>query len=179
VVERSRVDGLVAEAVRCEALRIAPHIVGLDLADYDDVAQEACLRVWARFDQCRAEESFGAWVRAVVQSVACTVRQKRRRWRGLAASEVHCASHGTTGPGAPDATVDHRRHLLRLHRDAEGLSPSLRVVYLRTLLGGEDIADTAAALGVHRSVVDQRVRRVRLALAPARCDGDNTRSAAA
>ncbi len=163
--ELGQVEALLFEAVRGEALRIAARVVGLHPADHDDVAQEACLRVWTSFDQCRSEEGFGPWVRAVVRSVACTHRTRHRRHRKHRPADLTAATHGATGRAPVDATVDHRRHLLRLQVGAQGLSPGLRVVYHRTLLGGEDIAATAKALGVQRAVVDQRVRRVRLALA--------------
>ncbi len=68
--EARRVERLMAEAVRTEALRVCRCFAALPEHLYDDVAQEACLRVWRRFAQCRAEQSFGAWVKTVIASVA-------------------------------------------------------------------------------------------------------------
>jgi RNA polymerase sigma factor (sigma-70 family) len=166
--EARRVERLMAEAVRTEALRVCRCFAALPEHLYDDVAQEACLRVWRRFAQCRAEQSFGAWVKTVIASVATSTLRShgryRRAWRD---TQVTAAALGPLGPSPVDATVDARRRLVLLHGRAEALTPALRVVYDRVLLGGEDIADTAASLGVHRSVIDQRVHRVRGALAEA------------
>lgn len=166
--EARRVERLMSEAVRTEALRVCRCFAALPEHLYDDVAQEACLRVWQRFPQCRAEQSFGAWVKTVIASVATSMQRSdgryRRTWRD---TKLTAAALGPHGHSPVDSTVDARRRLVLLHGRAEALTPALRVVFDRVLLGGEDIAATAAALGVHRSVVDQRVHRARGALAEA------------
>lgn len=166
--EAQRVERLMCDAVRTEALRVCRCFAALPEHLYDDVAQEACLRVWRCFAQCRAEQSFGAWVKTVIASVATSMQRSdgryRRAWHD---PQVTAAALGPLAHPTVEATVDARRRLVLLHGRAEALTPALRVVFDRVLLGGEDIAEAAASLGVHRSVIDQRVHRVRGALAEA------------
>jgi len=143
--------GLRARALR-EARRHLP------AAAAEDVAQEAMLRAWRRWDTCRDERGRGAWVAAIA-------RNESHRWHARhgdlppAGDDAGDALAGRAGPPGLDeeriaAVLDVRDALARL------TAADRRLVALRY---GDDLtqAEIARRTGVPPGTIAVRLHRLR------------------
>ena len=76
--DKAAFGGLV-ERHRPMAVRLASRMLG-DLAEADDVAQEACLHAFLTFNRLRDPERFGAWLYGIVVNL-CRLRLRLRARR--------------------------------------------------------------------------------------------------
>lgn len=137
--------------------RIALSILG-NSADAEDVAQEAFLRAYQKFDSLREAEKFRAWVNRIVFRLALNRKRSYRR-RLSRDAEWQSAETVTMVDGAKEA--EHQMMLARLRREIERLPKKLRSVLLLSLVEDMDAADVGAVLGIPSGTVRSRLHSAR------------------
>ena len=146
----------IAENQR-RVFQIAFGILG-NFADAEDVAQEAFLRAYKKFDSLREAEKFRAWVNRIVFRLA--LNRKRGYRRRLARDFAwHSAETITTVDGAREA--EQQVLLDRLRREIERLPERLRSVLLLSLVEEMDATDVGAVLGIPAGTVRSRLHAAR------------------
>jgi RNA polymerase sigma-70 factor (ECF subfamily) len=146
----------IAENQR-RVFQIAYSVLG-NSADAEDVAQEAFLRAYQKFDSLREAEKFRAWVNRIVFRLALNRRrgQGRRLTRDTA---WQIAETRTMVDGAKDA--EQSVMLDRLRREIERLPEKLRSVLQLSLAGEMEAADVGAVLGIPEGTVRSRMHTAR------------------
>jgi RNA polymerase sigma-70 factor (ECF subfamily) len=150
-VTEEEFDEFYAESVN----RLVGQLYGMtgDLAEAQDVVQDAFVRAWDRRSQLSAAENPEAWVRTVAWRIAVS------RWRRVRlAARVH-RQHAPENVPAPDETtvalVDALRQLPEAQR---------RAIVLHHL-ADLTVEQVAAETGVPTGTVKARLARGRAALA--------------
>lgn len=146
----------IAENQR-RVFQIALSILG-NSADAEDVAQEAFLRAYQKFDSLREAEKFRSWVNRIVFRLALNRKRghKRRLERD---SEWQVEETMTTVDGAKEA--ERQVMLGRLRREIERLPKKLRSVLLLSLVEEMDTTDVGAVLGIPPGTVRSRLHTAR------------------
>jgi RNA polymerase sigma-70 factor (ECF subfamily) len=146
----------VAEHQR-RVFQIALSILG-NSADAEDVAQEAFLHAYQKFDSLREAEKFRAWVNRIVFRLALNRKRGYRRrlardtaWQGWETA--------TVVDGAKEA--EQQVMLGRLRREIERLPEKLRSVLLLSLVEEMDATDVGAVLGIPAGTVRSRLHTAR------------------
>ena len=146
----------IAENQR-RVFQIALSILG-NSADAEDVAQEAFLRAFQKFDLLREAEKFRSWVNRIVFRLA--LNRKRAYRRRLARDFAwYSAETITTVDGAKEA--EQQVMLGRLRREIERLPKKLRSVLLLSLVEEMDATDVGAVLGIPPGTVRSRLHTAR------------------
>ncbi len=146
----------VAENQR-RVFQIAYSVLG-NSADAEDVAQEAFLRAYQKFDSLREAEKFRAWVNRIVFRLALNRKRgyRRRLVRDTAWQNMEAP---TMVDGAKEA--EQQVMLDRLRREIERLPEKLRSVLQLSLAEEMDAADVGAVLGIPAGTVRSRVHSAR------------------
>lgn len=160
--ERARTTELLLGAVYGLSTKVTTkRWPSLSHDDRCEIAQLTAIKVWQRLGQLRDERSMFAWVRRACTTVALDfMRARRRRPESFLPDELELYAE----TASPETQVAARQSLRLVASDGRALSRSLAVEFERTLLGGEEPAETAKALGIARGLVDQRVSRIRQCL---------------
>jgi len=146
----------IAENQR-RVFQIAYGVLG-NSADAEDVAQEAFLRAYQKFDSLREAEKFRGWVNRIVFRLA--LNRKRSYRRRLARDMAwHTTETRTMVDGAKDA--EQLVMLERLRREIERLPRKLLSVLQLSLVEEMDAADVGAVLGIPAGTVRSRVHTAR------------------
>jgi len=146
----------IAENQR-RVFQIALSVLG-NAADAEDVAQEAFLRAYQRFDSLREPEKFRAWVNRIVFRLA--LNRKRGYCRRLARDTAwQSAETATMVDGAKSA--EQQVMLGRLRLEIEQLPEKLRSVLLLSLVEEMDATDVGAVLGIPAGTVRSRLHTAR------------------
>jgi RNA polymerase sigma-70 factor (ECF subfamily) len=146
----------IAENQRC-VFQIAYSVLG-NSADAEDIAQEAFLRAYQKFDSLREAEKFRAWVNRIVFRLA--LNRKRGYRRRLARDTAWQSMESPTMvDGAKEA--EQQVMLDRLRREIERLPEKLRSVLQLSLVEEMDAADVGAVLGIPAGTVRSRVHTAR------------------
>ncbi|NUR26922.1 MAG: SigE family RNA polymerase sigma factor [Catenulispora sp.] len=126
-----------------------------DGAEAEDVAQEAYLRLWQRWDRVSAYDDPVSWVRRVAWNIATS------RWRRLAVTRRH--RWWTAAPPAPgDEVTPDRVALVAALRD---LPEAHRRAVVLHYIGDLPVEEIAQELGVPRGTVLSWLHRSRQRLA--------------
>ena len=137
--------------------QIALSILG-NSADAEDVAQEAFLRAYQKFDSLREAEKFRFWVNRIVFRLA--LNRKRGHKRRLARdTEWQGVETVTMVDGAKEA--EQQVMLGRLRLEIERLPGKLRSVLLLSLVEEMDATDVGAVLGIPPGTVRSRLHTAR------------------
>lgn len=146
-------------------VRIAARIVG-DPADAQDVAQQACLRLWQTMDRVRPDEDLDGWIyRMVVNLALDTLRRRRARPEGRAAV-ADPAALGLVDPGAGPEQRAIAAELERALADVTAdLPPRQKAVFVLTRVEGLPPAQVAEILGIAPSTVRNTLFQLRAAIA--------------
>jgi RNA polymerase sigma-70 factor (ECF subfamily) len=143
--------------------RVLKHVYAVcgDLAEAQDIVQDAYTRAWQRWASVSRYDSPEAWVRTVAWRLAANRWRGLRRW--LAARSRLGRPALAAGP-TPDrvAVVDALRRIPRVQRETVVLH------YLLDL----PIAEIAAMTGTPVGTIKVRLARARTALAPLLRDPD-------
>ena len=145
----------IAENQR-RVFQIAYGVLG-NSADAEDVAQEAFLRAYQKFDSLREAEKFRAWVNRIVFRLALN-RQRSYR-RRLARDTAWQITETQVADGAKDA--EQCVMLERLRREIERLPQKLRSVLQLSLVEEMEAADVGAVLGIPAGTVRSRLHTAR------------------
>jgi RNA polymerase sigma-70 factor, ECF subfamily len=125
-----------------------------DLAEAENVLQEAYARAFARWAQVRAYDFPEAWVRRVALNLAAMAARRLRR-RTAALLRL----------GPPSAVPELSSELLDLHKALRALPLGQRQVIVLHHLVGLPVEEVARELGVPTGTVKSRLARGRRALA--------------
>ena len=146
----------VAENQR-RVFQIAYSILG-NSADAEDMAQEAFLRAYQKFDALRDAEKFRPWVNRIVFRLA--LNRKRGHGRRLVRDTAwQTTETRTMVDGAKEA--ERQVMLDRMRREIERLPRKLRSVLQLSLVEEMDAADVGAVLGIPAGTVRSRVHTAR------------------
>ena len=127
-----------------------------DLAEAENLLQEAYARAFARWAQVRAYDHPEAWVRRVALNLAAMAARRLRR---LAAALLRL--------GPPAAIPELSPELLDLHSALRTLPLGQRQVIVLHHLAGLPVEEVARELGLPAGTVKSRLARGRQALAQA------------
>src|SRR5438128_7198877 len=146
----------VAENQR-RVFQIAYSVLG-NSADAEDVAQEAFLRAYQKFDSLREAEKFRAWVNRIVFRLA--LNRKRGYRRRL---ERDTAWQSMESPAMVDGAKEAEQQVMldRLRKEIERLPAKLRSVLQLSLVEEMDAADVGVVLGIPAGTVRSRVHTAR------------------
>lgn len=146
----------IAENQR-RVFQIALSILG-NSADAEDMAQEAFLRAYQKFDSLREAGKFRFWINRIVFRLA--LNRKRGYRRHLARDSAwHSAETVAAVDGAKEA--EKQIMLVRLRREIELLPDKLRSVLLLSLVEEMDAGDVGAVLGIPAGTVRSRLHAAR------------------
>lgn len=137
--------------------QIAYGVLG-NSADAEDVAQEAFLRAYQKFDSLREADKFRAWVNRIVFRLALN-RQRGYRRRLARDTAWQITETRATIDGAKDA--EQRVMLERLRKEIERLPRKFRSVLQLSLVEEMDASDVAAVLGIPEGTVRSRAHTAR------------------
>lgn len=137
--------------------QIAYSVLG-NSADAEDVAQEAFLRAYQKFDSLREAEKFRAWVNRIVFRLA--LNRKRGYRRRL---ERDTAWQSMESPAMVDGAKEAEQQVMldRLRKEIERLPAKLRSVLQLSLVEEMDAADVGVVLGIPAGTVRSRVHTAR------------------
>ena len=128
-------------------------------SEAEEVAAEAMLIVWRRFDRAPREPSDRrAWTFGVARNVLFNTRRSRTRWNALG---VRLAAH------AVPSTDDHAERVnasVDVRRAWEQLTPSQQETLALTILDGLRANEAAVVLGITAVSYRARLTRARRAL---------------
>jgi RNA polymerase sigma-70 factor, ECF subfamily len=146
----------IAENQR-RVFQIAYSILG-NSADAEDVAQEAFLRAYQKFDSLREAEKFRGWVNRIVFRLA--LNRKRGLRRRLARDTAWQTTEIVTiVDGAREA--EQQVMLDRLRREIERLPEKLQTVLQLSLVEEMEAADVGIVLGIPAGTVRSRLHAAR------------------
>jgi RNA polymerase sigma-70 factor (ECF subfamily) len=146
----------IAENQR-RVFQIAYSVLG-NAADAEDVAQEAFLRAYQKFDSLREAEKFRAWVNRIVFRLALN---RKRGYRRRLARDTAWQSLETPTIVDGVKVAEQQVMLDRLRREIEQLPQKFRSVLLLSLVEEMEAADVGAVLGIPAGTVRSRVHTAR------------------
>jgi RNA polymerase sigma-70 factor (ECF subfamily) len=153
------------------AFRIARGVLR-NTADAEDVAQEAVLRAYRRFDRLRDRQRFRAWLVRITFRLALDRARSAKRREQRETLWAQPVPHPSTEDLA--ASSEFQDHLARA---VEQLSPKLRLVLLLAAMEGHTVDEVAELLGLPIGTVKSRLFFARKQLAEKlRCHVKNTKT---
>jgi RNA polymerase sigma-70 factor (ECF subfamily) len=155
--------GELVERHQGAVYRAALAVLG-NTADAEDIAQEALVLAYKRFDQFRGDASVRTWMVSIAWRLSLS-RRRRMWWRvgRRAESEAVLADERSLAL-APDARIAAAEFSAKLKREIGALPPKLRDALLLTAAGDLTQEEIAEALNVPAATFRGRVRDARLRL---------------
>jgi RNA polymerase sigma-70 factor (ECF subfamily) len=151
------------------AFRIARGVLR-NSADAEDVAQEALLRAYRRFDRLRDRQRFRSWLVRIAFRLALDRARSAKRREQRETLWMRAMERPTTEDIA--ASSEFQAHLARA---VDELSPKLRLVLLLAAMEGHTLDEVAALLSLPVGTVKSRLFHARKQLAEKlRCHVKNT-----
>jgi RNA polymerase sigma-70 factor, ECF subfamily len=152
------------------AFRVARGVLR-NSADAEDVAQEALLRAYRRFERLRDRNSFRAWlVRIAFRLALDRARSSNRREQR---ETLWARQHPTQSTEDVAASAESQAHL---DRAVDELSPKLRLVLLLAAMEEHPLDDVAQMLGLPLGTVKSRLFKAKKQLAEKlQCHVKNTK----
>ncbi len=141
------------------AYRVAQGVLR-NSADAEDVAQEALLRAYRRFDRLRDPSRFRAWLVRITFRLALDRARSAKRREQRETLWAHPVPRPTTEDLA--AANEFQAHL---DRAVDALPDKLRLVLLLSAMEGHTLEEVATMLGVPRGTVKSRLFFARKQLA--------------
>jgi RNA polymerase sigma-70 factor (ECF subfamily) len=141
------------------AYRVARGVLR-NTADAEDVAQEALLRAYRRFDRLRERARFRAWLVRITFRLALDRARSAKRREQRETLWAQPAPRPSTEDIA--ASSEFQTHL---ERAVEGLPRKLRLVLLLAAMEGHTVEEVAAILGLPAGTVKSRLFLARKQLA--------------
>ena len=163
LIARMETDERDAEFETCVAenqrrvFQIAYGILG-NSADAEEMAQEAFLRAYQKFQTLRQSEKFRAWLNRIVFRLALN-RQRGLRRRLTRETAWHAAETSETVDGMRNA--EDQVLVGRLRNEVERLPEKLRRVLQLSIVEDMDATDVGAVLGIPAGTVRSRLHTAR------------------
>jgi RNA polymerase sigma-70 factor (ECF subfamily) len=132
--------------------QIALSVVG-NAADAEDVAQDAFIRAYVKFESLREPERFRAWVCRIARHVALNHIRSATRFR----KREESITYGATAGVDVETTAEDREFKCRLHDAVDRLPERLRVVVLLCAIEELEPTAVAAILGIPAGTVRSRL----------------------
>jgi RNA polymerase sigma-70 factor, ECF subfamily len=141
--------------------RVVAHAYAItaDLGDAQELAQEAFLRTWQRWDQIRRYHDPAAWVIRVVHNLAVS------RWR-----RARTAARGLLRMGGPETSPGPGPESVALVRALQQIPAAQRRALVMHHMADLSVAEIAAEEGVAVGTIKARLSRGRAALVPLLAD---------
>lgn len=136
-----------------------------DVAQAEDVAQEAFVEAWRELPRLRDPARVGSWIAGIARNLAhsWSRRSARRRVHEASLQREAGAAQVAVAATPHDSVVDAQmRALVRTALD--GIPAAYREVLVLFYMHGRSIAEVAAGLALSEDVVKQRLSRGRRAL---------------
>lgn len=144
-------------------VRTAARIVGDD-ADAQDVAQQACVRMWQTLSRFRAGEDLDGWIyRMVVNLALDALRRRKARPEGRSGGSAMELPLADPGHG-PDELVLARELEAALQDVTRDLPPRQKAVFVMSRVDGLPAPQIAEILGITASTVRNTLFQLRAAL---------------
>ncbi len=164
--DREAFDGLLAP--RWERIfRIALRIVG-HWDEAQDVAQQACLRLWEKLGRFELGEDLDGWIYRIVANLSIDAL-RRRRARPEAPMPEELASSSSPALHAKGASPEARVLARELERALEvltaALPPRQKAVFVLSRVEGLSAAEIARVLSIAPSTVRNHLFQLRVVLA--------------
>jgi len=128
--------------------------------DAEDVAQEACVKVYRNFHRLRDRERFRAWLVRIAFRLALDRQRSAARRARHELAAMDCA----VAPSVEDLAAS-REFQGYLHRAIDALPDKLRIVLLLAALKGYDTREVARLLDLPEGTVKSRLHTARKQLA--------------
>jgi RNA polymerase sigma factor (sigma-70 family) len=130
-----------------------------DVAEAEDVAQEAFVEAWRDLPRLRDRARVGSWIAGIARNLGRrwerhTARRRKRETAALQPEPV---------PTPLDQAVDAETHAL-VRTALEEIPAAYREALVLFYVHGRSVADVAAGLGITEDLVKQRLSRGRRAL---------------
>jgi RNA polymerase sigma-70 factor (ECF subfamily) len=156
---------MLVERTHVIAFRLALRIVG-DVAEAEDVLQQAYLRAWRRRGALRDPVAARAWIYGIVRSAASNrARGRRRRARYEVLGETDEVQRAAASLAAEDPSPEQQAELLQLGevvmRVIGQLGDKHRVVLLLRVVDGMSYDELSETLGIPVGTVESRLHRAR------------------
>ncbi|MCC6696809.1 MAG: sigma-70 family RNA polymerase sigma factor [Candidatus Hydrogenedentes bacterium] len=124
-----------------------------NLADADDVVQDAFLKSYESLPSLRDPDRFGPWIATIARRVACShLRQRQRDARIPSREELVTPK------------VEEREMETLLRHQLDQLEPEQREILLLRYYAGKSVKEVAAALDIAPDAAAKRLQRAREAL---------------
>lgn len=136
------------------AYRVARGVLRND-ADAEDVAQEALLRAYRRFDRLRDAQRFRGWLVRIVFRLALDRARSAKR-RELRKTEWAQPAR-RPAPATAEELAASSEFQARFDRALDGLPEKLRLVLLLAAMEGHTLEEVAAMLGLPVGTVKSRL----------------------
>jgi RNA polymerase sigma-70 factor (ECF subfamily) len=136
------------------AYRVARGVLRND-ADAEDVAQEALLRAYRRFDRLRDPQRFRGWLVRIVFRLALDRARSAKR-RELRETEWAQPARRPAPPTAEDLAAS-SEFQVHFDRALDALPEKLRLVLLLAAIEGHTLEEVAAMLGLPLGTVKSRL----------------------
>ena len=133
-------------------------------ADFEDLSQEICLRLWKALPGLRAPAGFLAWFRSLAVHACYDWLRRRRTRQDREVSHESLAAGGGLQETAAEEDAAAGRAAERLHAAMAGLRPDERLVLTLLELEEHSVAEIAALTGWNEGNVRVRAHRAREAL---------------
>jgi RNA polymerase sigma-70 factor, ECF subfamily len=144
------------------AFRVAQGVLR-NVADAEDVAQEALLRAYQKFDRLQDLTRFRAWLVRITFRLALdrwrSTKRRERRETEWASPDLRCL------PPSAEQILESSAFQTRLEKALEELPEKSRLVLLLAAIQGHTAEEVAAILGVPVGTVKSRLFHARKALA--------------
>jgi len=150
VATRQEFEALLTDAAPL-AFRVARGVLR-NSADAEDVAQEALLRAYRRFDRLREPQRFRGWLVRIAFRIALDRLRSSKRREQRETLWSRSAPLVTTEDAA--ATSEFQRHL---ERALAQISEKYRLVLLLNAMVGHTLEEIASLLGVPLGTVKSRL----------------------
>jgi RNA polymerase sigma-70 factor (ECF subfamily) len=138
-------------------------------ADAEEVAQEACLKAYAKLDQFRGDCKFSTWLIQIAVNDARMRRRKDRKALYDSIDEGYQDESGDYFPcdfadwrEIPSEALEQKELKTALSRAINSLKPMYREVFILRDVQGLNVRESAIALGINESLVRTRLLRARL-----------------
>lgn len=143
--------------------RIARRIVG-EAGEAEDVAQQACLRLWEELHRFRAGEDLDGWIYRMVVNLSIDALRRRRARPDREAAPLAEAARAASGP-SPDARLFARELERALQVVTRDLPPRQKAVFVLARTEGLSAPEIGRLLGIAPSTVRNHLLQVRAQLA--------------
>jgi len=147
----------------------AAYSVVANEADAEEVAQEACLKAYAKLDQFRGDCKFSTWLIQIAVNDARMRRRKDRKALYDSIDEGYQDESGDYFPcdfadwrEIPSEALEQKELKTALSRAINSLKPMYREVFILRDVQGLNVRESAIALGINESLVRTRLLRARL-----------------